>query len=80
MSRLVARALGPVLLWSTRREEKRLAAGHTYEPATIVERRNWSAPLVVEECSTGVPALTVTEQSYSVGRRSGVLTTEAISW
>jgi hypothetical protein len=25
-----------------RREERRLAAGHTYEPRTIVERRNWS--------------------------------------
>ncbi len=41
MSRVAARALGPVLLWSTRREEKRLAAGHTYEPSTIIERRNW---------------------------------------
>lgn len=41
MSRMVARALGPVLLWSTRREEKRLAAGQTYEPSTIIERRNW---------------------------------------
>jgi len=43
VSSLVSRALGPVLLWSARREEKRLAAGHTYEPGTIVERRNWSA-------------------------------------
>jgi hypothetical protein len=41
MSRMATRALGPVLLWSTRREEKRLAAGVTYEPATIIERRNW---------------------------------------
>jgi radical SAM superfamily enzyme YgiQ (UPF0313 family) len=41
-SRLMSRALGPVLLWSARREEKRLAAGQTYEPRTIVERRNWS--------------------------------------
>ena len=39
---LVTRALGPVLLWSARREEKRLAAGKTYEPRTIVERRNWT--------------------------------------
>jgi radical SAM superfamily enzyme YgiQ (UPF0313 family) len=46
LSRVVTRALGPVLLWSTRREERRLAAGRTYEPRTIVERRNWegSAP------------------------------------
>ena len=40
-SRMVSRALGPVLLWSARREERRLAAGHTYEPRTIIERRNW---------------------------------------
>jgi len=33
--------LGPVLLWASKREEKRLARGKTYEPPTIVERRNW---------------------------------------
>ena len=33
--------LGPVLLWTARREEKRLARGTTYEPPTILERRNW---------------------------------------
>ena len=43
-SRVVTRALGPVLLWSARREERRLAAGRTYEPRTIIERRNWKAP------------------------------------
>jgi radical SAM superfamily enzyme YgiQ (UPF0313 family) len=41
MARLTASLLGPVLLWSSRREEKRLASGQTYEPPTIVERRNW---------------------------------------
>ena len=41
MSRIVSRTLGPALLWSARREERRLAAGQTYEPATIIERRNW---------------------------------------
>lgn len=41
MSRVVADVLGPVLLWTTRREERRLARGVTYEPPTIVERRNW---------------------------------------
>jgi radical SAM superfamily enzyme YgiQ (UPF0313 family) len=40
-ARLAARLLGPLMLWTTRREEKRLARGHTYEPRTIVERRNW---------------------------------------
>ena len=43
VSRVVTRALGPVLLWSARREERRLAAGQTYEPRTIIERRNWLA-------------------------------------
>ena len=43
-SRLVTSVVGPVLLWTTRREERRLAAGHTYEPPTIIERRNWSMP------------------------------------
>jgi len=41
VARLTAALLGPVLLWSTRREEKWLASGGTYEPPTIVERRNW---------------------------------------
>src|SRR5246500_2104821 len=41
VSRLMPAVLGPVLLWSTRREEKRLARGKTYEPPTVLERRNW---------------------------------------
>jgi hypothetical protein len=40
-SRVVTSVIGPVLLWSARREERRLAEGHTYEPETIVERSNW---------------------------------------
>ncbi len=40
-ARVTAGLLGPFLLWTTRREEKRLAAGKTYEPPVIVERRNW---------------------------------------
>ncbi|MFY9728590.1 MAG: radical SAM protein [Bryobacteraceae bacterium] len=64
-SRVLGRALGPVMLWSARREERRLAAGQTYEPRTIIERRNWtwSEPLlaagplaalpVIEESSAG---------------------------
>ena len=42
-ARVTAATLGPFLLWSTRREEKRLAAGRTYEPPTFIERHNWSA-------------------------------------
>jgi hypothetical protein len=41
VARLTAASLGPILLWSTRREEKRLASGRTYEPPTLLERRNW---------------------------------------
>jgi hypothetical protein len=36
-----ASIFGPVMLWLTRREEKRLAKGITYEPQTFVERKNW---------------------------------------
>ncbi len=36
-----ARLLGPVLWWTSIREDKRLASGHSYEPPTIIERRNW---------------------------------------
>jgi hypothetical protein len=41
ISRLAANLVGPVLLWTTRREERRIAAGKTYEPPTFLERRNW---------------------------------------
>jgi hypothetical protein len=40
-SRASAWAYGPLMLWLTRREERRLAEGVTYEPETFVERRNW---------------------------------------
>ena len=33
----------PDLLWMARREERRLAAGKTYEPPTFVERTNWAS-------------------------------------
>jgi hypothetical protein len=41
VSRMLPAVLGPVLLWTTRREERRLAHGKTYEPPTILERSNW---------------------------------------
>ena len=40
LSRVSTVLIGPVLLWSARREERRLAAGRTYEPATFIERTN----------------------------------------
>ena len=41
LSALSTDLLGPVLLWTTRREEHRIAAGATYEPPTFIERTNW---------------------------------------
>jgi hypothetical protein len=37
-----ANILGPLMLWTTRREQRRLDRGVTYEPETFVERANWS--------------------------------------
>jgi radical SAM superfamily enzyme YgiQ (UPF0313 family) len=58
-SRVLGRALGPVMLWSARREERRLANGQTYEPTTIIERRNWtwSPPLLSVPPLTVLPAI-----------------------
>ena len=47
VSRLTRSVLGPILLWSSRREEKRLAAGCTYEPPTILQRTNWNEQLAI---------------------------------
>jgi radical SAM superfamily enzyme YgiQ (UPF0313 family) len=44
VSRLTSRLAGPVFLWTTMREERRLARGVTYEPEPIVDRRNWLPP------------------------------------
>jgi pyruvate-formate lyase-activating enzyme len=40
-ARVAARAGGPLLWWTSRREERRLTAGKTYEPPMFLERRNW---------------------------------------
>ncbi len=40
-TRLVRAVVGPVLLWTSKREDKQLARGKTYEPKTFVDRRNW---------------------------------------
>jgi len=41
LSRLAAGLAGPVLLWTSLREDKKIAAGKVYEPPTFLERRNW---------------------------------------
>jgi hypothetical protein len=41
-AKLNARALGPRLLRTSRREERRLAKGESYEPPMYLERANWT--------------------------------------
>jgi len=36
-----SRILGPVLWWTSLREDHRLARGQRYEPPTMLGRRNW---------------------------------------
>ncbi len=43
VTRWMSRAVGPVLLWKHRREERRLKNGLVYEPPVFIERRNWGA-------------------------------------
>jgi radical SAM superfamily enzyme YgiQ (UPF0313 family) len=59
LSRASMWALGPALLLAARREQKRLAAGHTYEPPTVIERSNWNLP---EAHLDAIPALLVPEE------------------
>ena len=42
LTRLFANLVGPVLLWTSRREARRLAQRKSIEPQTFVERRNWA--------------------------------------
>jgi radical SAM superfamily enzyme YgiQ (UPF0313 family) len=37
-----SRILGPVLWWTSLREDRRLAQGNSHEPPTIIGRRNWA--------------------------------------
>src|ERR1017187_11002729 len=37
-----SRILGPVLWWTSLREDRRLARGNRHEPPTIIGRRNWA--------------------------------------
>ena len=42
LSRLTGNLLGPLVLWTTRREERRLAGDWTYEPEVIIDRQRWA--------------------------------------
>jgi radical SAM superfamily enzyme YgiQ (UPF0313 family) len=39
---IAGKTLGPALWFTSWREDRRLAAGQSYEPTPIIERRNWS--------------------------------------
>jgi hypothetical protein len=42
MSRMVNNSLGPVLLWTARRDDRLHPAGRRLEPRTFVDRMNWA--------------------------------------
>lgn len=42
VTRLIDRTVGPVLLWSARRDARAFPAGRALEPQTFVDRRNWT--------------------------------------
>jgi hypothetical protein len=42
LSWIVDNLVGPVLLWSSRREARRFPAGRRLEPRTFIDRRNWA--------------------------------------
>jgi radical SAM superfamily enzyme YgiQ (UPF0313 family) len=42
-TRLMRIVAGPILLWTSKREEWQLLRGKTYEPPTFVDRRNWAS-------------------------------------
>jgi hypothetical protein len=42
ISKYVNNLVGPVLLWTSRREARRFPDGRPMEPRTFVERRNWA--------------------------------------
>ena len=53
---IAGRLLGPILWWTSLREEKRLARGRSYEPSTIIGRRNWVEPKERLERAPAIPA------------------------
>ena len=54
---MITAVVGPFLYWTARREQRRLAEGKTYEPPTIIERRNWTEPEALESAVPAVPEL-----------------------
>jgi hypothetical protein len=48
MSRVLEHLVGPVLLWSARRENRLFPAGRVLEPQMFIERRNWTGGPVLQ--------------------------------
>jgi len=59
-SRAMGWILGPLTLWSSRREERQLAKGKTYEPRTIIEQRGVSPAPRAARLATPAPDQNVT--------------------
>jgi hypothetical protein len=72
LTRLAA-ALGPVMLWSSRREQRRLARGVTYEPGTVIERRNWVPAQTRAFAGTGAPVLCVRNPIIAPVTKPGIM-------
>ncbi|MCW5963635.1 MAG: radical SAM protein [Bryobacterales bacterium] len=70
VSRLSGWLLGPVVLWSTRREERRLAEGFPYEPPVFLERSNWPDANAQAYCRAS-SASTTSRSSSSTSLESG---------
>jgi hypothetical protein len=58
---VITSVVGPYLYWTARREMRRLAEGKTYEPPTIIERRNWTLPDSLESAVPALPELAATQ-------------------
>jgi hypothetical protein len=43
-TRWVDHVVGPVMLWSARRDARKHPRGRKLEPTTFLERRNWPEP------------------------------------
>ena len=58
LTRAMTWVLGPVVLWTSRREQKRLVKGKTYEPKTIVEHSELAPSKTITMRSVGCDWLT----------------------
>jgi hypothetical protein len=58
--------LGPILAWISKREDRRLANGVTYEPQTFVERHNW----LEESAESKFRVVPVAQRGFRPSRKS----------